>query len=96
VYQATNWLYTGLSAKRTNWTIEGVGKHCQTLADKYTADEIRKTFGNKFSLQDRPRKHRYIFVNAKGRRKKEILSELLYPQKPYPKHNVVALSEGIS
>jgi len=26
VYQATNWIYTGLSAKRTNWTIDGVGR----------------------------------------------------------------------
>lgn len=37
VYQATNWIYTGLSAKRTNWTIKGIDKHCQTIADKYTS-----------------------------------------------------------
>ena len=85
VYQATNWIYTGLSAKRTNWTIEGVEKHCQTLADKYTAKEIREEFGERFSLQERPRKHRYVFLNAKGRRRKELLSALKYKQQPYPK-----------
>jgi len=85
VYQATNWLYTGLSAKRTNWTVEGLDKHCQTLADKYTAKEIREKYGDKFSLQERPRKHRYVFINAKGRHRKELLAALKYPLLPYPK-----------
>lgn len=85
VYQATNWIYTGLSAKRTNWTIDGVSKHCQTLADKYTAEEIRAKYGERFSLQDRPRKHRYVFINAKGRRNAELLSALRYKPEPYPK-----------
>jgi len=85
VYQATNWIYTGLSAKRTNWTIEGVNKHCQTIADKYTAKEIRKIYGDKFSLVDRPRKHRYIYFNCGQRRRKYLLSKLKYPVLPYPK-----------
>jgi hypothetical protein len=85
VYQATNWLYTGLSAKRTNWTIEGVDKHCQTIADKYTAKEIRELYGDKFSLQPRSRKHRYVYINAKGKRKKELLTQLKYPIQNYPK-----------
>jgi len=85
VYQATNWIYTGLSAKRTNWTIEGMDKHCQTLADKYTATEIREKYGDRFSIQERPRKHRYVFLNAKGRRRVELLAALKYKQQPYPK-----------
>lgn len=89
VYQATNWIYTGLSAKRTNWTIDGIEKHCQTLADKYTATEIRAEFGDRFSLRDRPRKHRYIFINAKGRRRQEIFSSLRYAIEPYPKKGKV-------
>ena len=85
VYQATNWIYTGLSAKRTNWTIEGIDKHCQTLADKYTVKEIRDKYGDKFSLQDRPRKHRYVYLNAKGSRRDELLLALKYKKQPYPK-----------
>ena len=85
VYQATNWIYTGLSAKRSNWTVDGVSKHCQTLADKYTADEIRAEYGDRFSLKDRPRKHRYIFINAKGKRRKQIIESLRYKQQQYPK-----------
>ena len=85
VYQATNWLYTGLSAKRTNWTIDGVDKHCQTIADKYTAKEIREKYGDKFKLVDRPRKHRYVYLNADKRRKRELLKKLKYKIEPYPK-----------
>ena len=85
VYQASNWIYTGLSAKRTNWTIQGVDLHCQTIADKFTATEIREKYGDSFSLVDRPRKHRYVFINAKGRRRAEILQQLRYKQQPYPK-----------
>jgi hypothetical protein len=85
VYQATNWIYTGLSAKRTNWTVAGMDKHCQTLADKYTAQEIRLKFGNTFSMQERPRKHRYVFINAKGKRKQHLINSLRYKALPYPK-----------
>lgn len=86
VYQATNWIYTGLSAKRTNWNISGINKHCQTIADKFTAKEIRKIYGDRFSLQPRPRKHRYIKINAVSKkRKKELLKKLRYPIFPYPK-----------
>ena len=85
VYQATNWLYMGLSAKRTNWTVEGLDKHCQTLADKYTAKEIREKFGDKFKLVERPRKHRYLFLNCDRRRKRQLLKKLRYKLEDYPK-----------
>lgn len=88
VYQATNWLYTGLSAKRTNWTVQGVGRHCQTLADRYTSVQIRAKFGDRFSLQDRPRKHRYVFINARGKRRAELIASLRYRPQPYPKRPV--------
>jgi hypothetical protein len=85
VYQATNFIYTGLSAKRTNWTVEGLDLHCQTLADKYSADEIRLKYGDKFRLVERSRKHRYVFFNAKKSERKTLLSSLRYKVLPYPK-----------
>lgn len=85
VYQATNWIYTGLSAKRTNWTVEGIDNHCQTLADKYTAKEIREIYGDKFTLVDRPRKHRYVYFNCSRTRKKQLLKKLRYKIEKYPK-----------
>src|SRR5690606_12098825 len=88
VYQATNWIYTGLSAKRTNWTIEGVNLHCQTIADKYTSKEIREKYGEKFKLEDRPRKHRNMCFNCGKIRKKQLLAKLKYRIEPYPKNRM--------
>ena len=85
VYQATNWIYTGLSAKRTDWQVQGIDKHGHTWADKYTAVEMRELFGDRFTLVPRSRKHRYIYLNAKGKRRKELMALLRYDQQPYPK-----------
>lgn len=95
VYQATNWLYTGLSAKRTNWVIDGLNNHNTSLTDKYTSEEIRTEFGDRFKLVERSRKHRYVFINAKGKRKEQLLASLKYPLLPYPKksNNTVDKSE---
>lgn len=87
VYQATNWIYTGLSKIRGNWTVKGLDKHSHTIADKYTSKELREKFGDDFITVPRPRKHRYIYFNVKSkRRKKELLSKLRYGIEPYPKN----------
>jgi hypothetical protein len=85
VYQATNWMYTGLSAKRTNWVVDGLDKHSQTIADKHSAANARAIYGDKFSLVDRSRKHRYVFFNCSKQRKKHLSAKLAYPVLPYPK-----------
>ena len=95
VYQATNWIYTGLSAKRTNWTVKGIDKHCQTIADKYTSEELREKYGDDFTLVDRPQKHRYIFFNCDKRRKRVLLKKLKYPILPYPKLVPTKLSGSV-
>jgi len=88
VYQATNWLYTGLSAKRTNWYIEGLeNKHSQTMADRYTSKELKEKYGDRFKLVPRPRKHRYVYLNAKRKRKKELMKKLKYSISSYPKES---------
>ena len=85
VYQATNWIYTGLSAKRTNWVIEGIDKHCQTIADKYTSKELTEKYGDKFKKVPRPRKHRYVYFIGNKKQKKYWKASLLYNEEPYPK-----------
>jgi hypothetical protein len=93
VYQATNFYYTGLSAKRTDWVVDGMEHlHGQTIADMTRgktdrAQIMRDTFGDKFRLEPRSRKHRYVtFTGSKGQ-KKLLLSNLQYPILPYPKEN---------
>ena len=88
IYQATNWYYTGLSAKRTDWKIKGKEHlHGITIADEFRGkknrvDLIRKKYGKNFYLKDRPLKHRYIYFTGN---KKKWLKELNYSIKPYPK-----------
>lgn len=91
VYQATNFVYCGLSAKRTDWKVKGKEHlHGQTIADEFRgvknrAQAMRDKYGDDFYLSPRPRKHRYIFITGSRSYKKKIRGKLRYPIKPYPK-----------
>ncbi len=85
VYQATNFYYTGLTPKKNNWTIKNNSKHSQTLADKFTAKQLREQYGSDFTMEPRSQKHRYIFFNCDKKRKKELLLKLRYDIMDYPK-----------
>jgi hypothetical protein len=91
VYQACNFLYFGLSAKRTDWKIKGEeGLHGQTIADRYRgvddrAAAIRKDYGDRFYLAPRSRKHRYIYLAGDKRWRKAARAAIRYEQQKYPK-----------
>lgn len=87
VYQATNWLYTGLSAKFKDPKHKGefAGRHHTGWAHGMSNQEIRDKWGDLVEFVERPRKHRYIYIQASKKRKKEILSKLRYKLLPYPK-----------
>lgn len=91
VYQATNFLYTGLSAKRTNWTLKGREHlHGATVADmsrgqKDRAAFMREKYGDDFYLKDRPRKHRYVFFCGNRTEKRQMRQALRYGLEEYPK-----------
>jgi hypothetical protein len=96
VYQACNFLYTGLSAKRTDWKVKGMEHlHGQTIADMSKAaaggergaraNFMREKFGDDFYLEDRPRKHRYIFVCGSKGQRAWLETALRYKPEPYPK-----------
>jgi len=85
VYQATNWVYTGLSAKKKDWKIEGIDKHTKTITT-ISIEQLRNKHKDKqFTAVERSRKHRYIFFNCGHKRKKELISKLKYKILPYPK-----------
>ena len=92
VYQATNFLYTGLSAKRTDWKIKGQEHlHGITIADKMRnqegrrVDALRSLYGDDFYLAPRSRKHRYIMFLGNKSQKKTMRNALKYSVLPYPK-----------
>lgn len=91
VYQACNFLYTGLSAKRTDWRVKGLEHlHGQTIADEFRgvpnrANAMREKYGDDFYLSQRPRKHRYIYIIGSKKFKKSAKASLKYKIEPYPK-----------
>ncbi len=89
IYQATNFRYYGLSAKRTDWKIKGKEHlHGQTIADEFRgvknrSKAMRDKYGDDFYLKPRPRKHRYIIVIGSKSYKKTI--KIKYKEEVYPK-----------
>lgn len=74
VYQATNFYYTGLSAKRTDRFSNGKHSRCYQKGSTETRYQTRNP------------KHRYIFLVGDKRTKREMLKKLRYPILPdYPK-----------
>jgi len=100
VYQATNFIYTGLSAKRTDWRLKGLEHlHGQTIADMSRGQEnraqwMRDKFGDDFYLQDRSRKHRYVYFVGSKKQKKLMLEALKYKIEPYPKGESMRYDAG--
>lgn len=98
VYQACNFMYCGLSAKRTDWKIRGLEHmHNQTIVDMFKhrpdrAAAAREKFGDDFQLVDRPRKHRYVYLVGGRKEKRDMLAALKYPVLPYPKREGEALA----
>lgn len=95
VYQACNFLYCGLSAKRTDWKIKGLEHlHGQTISDEFRgvanrAQAMRSKYGDDFYLKPRSRKHRYVYFVGGKRFKSSALSSLKYTIEKYPKINNV-------
>lgn len=93
IYQATNFIYTGLSAKRTDWKIKGLEKlHGMTIADMgrgkdNRSEYLKQLYGDDFFLEERSRKHRYFYFLGNRHQIKRMKLLLPYPVEPYPKGN---------
>lgn len=86
VYQATNWIYTGLSARFRDPKVRGLEhQHHATFANGLTNKEVQEKYGDRVYWIDRPRKHRYVFFNASKTRRRSLIKKLRYPILPYPK-----------
>ena len=91
VYQACNFTYHGLSAKRTDWKVKGKEHlHGQTIADEFRgvknrAQAMRDKYGDAFYLAPRSRKHRYIYIVGDKRFKRDVRKAIKYRREDYPK-----------
>lgn len=76
IYQACNFLYTGMTTERTD-IYPGEGKHSRHYSKEDTTGEFR---------QVRSAKHRYVYFCTYLRKEKEEWRKALqYPVLPYPK-----------
>lgn len=90
VYQATNWIYTGLSDKHVEWKLDGSSAHSRHLFDEHGGVNGAKAFyGDRLVRGERPRKHRYVMFRGSKSRRKELNRKLRYQVKPYPKKEMV-------
>jgi hypothetical protein len=91
IYQATNWIYTGLSVPFKDYYVKGMEHmHHTTLHDLSRGQDnriewLRNKFGDDLIMIDRPRKHRYFYFIGDKREKKDMLKMLPYQIEPYPK-----------
>ena len=91
IYQATNWIYTGLSAKFIDYHIKGLENlHHATVHDMSRGQEnriqwLREKFGDQLIPVDRARKHRYFYFIGSKKERKDMLKLLPYKIEPYPK-----------
>jgi len=82
IYQACNFIYTGLSDKRSEWRMFGSNLHSKTVSEKYTLVERQNS--KDFYTTERPRKHRYIYFIGSKKEVKEMMKALKYPICHYP------------
>ena len=84
IYQATNWIYTGLTQKNYDWKLKGTNKHSRTLNGQYNAEYI-SNHPDRFEKVARSQKHRYFMILASKKLRNNLIKSLGYPKQPYPK-----------
>jgi len=97
IYQATNWIYTGLSVEFMDYMVKGYEHlHSASIMDMVGRSDtnghlnkvelLKEKFGAENVYQvERPRKHRYFYLLGNKTDKKNMKNKLKYEIQPYPK-----------
>ena len=91
IYQATNWLYTGLSAEFKDYMVKGMEHlHGASIFDLSRGKEnrvewLKQKFGDNLYMKDRPRKHRYFYFIGSKTDCNKMKRLLPYAIEAYPK-----------
>lgn len=91
IYQATNWIYTGLSIPFKDIAVIGLeNQHHSTIEDmvrgkKNRFEELKKIFGDRVYHVQRSQKHRYFYFLGKKTEVKKMKGMIPYEILPYPK-----------
>ena len=91
IYQATNFYYTGLSAKFSDYYVKGMEHlHNGTIMDMSRGQPnrvewLRQKFGDDLYMKERPQKHRYFYFLGTKSECNKMKQMLPYEIVPYPK-----------
>lgn len=86
IYQATNFIYTGLSGGGKDMRVKGMGEHSRGTPKIGGYEALCKKYGKENVIVfEKVQKHRYIFFNCGKQKRKMYMKRLKWPIKPYPK-----------
>jgi len=87
IYQATNWLYTGMTKPHSEYSVDGEqNKHSRHLLDEYGGINEAKAKGVKMSVGQRSIKYRYFQFLGDKRQRRDMLRKFKYEiLNEYPK-----------
>ena len=100
IYQATNWIYTGLSAKVKDYKIKGMEHlHTSTIFDMSRGQKdrgkwLKEKFGDDLYFAERDRKHRYFYFCGNKKQRKDMLQKLKFKIEDYPKGENIRYDAG--
>jgi hypothetical protein len=84
IYQATGWLYTGLSEAMPLYDLgDGIGRHSRTLSHRFGTHSVAHFQASGVSVRKVPQaaKHRYLYLLDEGWRPRLKVPVLPYPKK---------------
>lgn len=84
IYQASNFIYTGLSAKHKDYRSKNkdIG-HQRHFYDGKNAKDLKND--DTLEYVERSRKHRYVYFNCSKGRRRYLIKKLKYKIEKYPK-----------
>ena len=99
IYQATNWIYTGLSVKFKDYMVKGYEHlHSSSILDMVGRSDgadghldkvnlLKEKFGEEdVYMVDRPQKHRYFYLLGRDKWEiRQMKKNLIYKEEAYPK-----------
>jgi len=87
IYQATNWIYTGLSGDEVEFVKNGIQYHRRNLYNILGSQSVETARKHGYEPVKVPPKHRYFYITGNRAERKRFRRELLkhYEVKPYPK-----------
>lgn len=91
IYQATNWLYCGVSKKQKYFRLKSDSKNNGGIKyrrrERMPKAKIIEQYGEEYVEEYfSSLKHRYIYFNASKKRRKQLMKKLRYQVQDYPKN----------